>query len=619
MSVVEQVRGYHWFVAWRYLMAKPRRWSRALLYGSALFALAGMVLFVIGYFVLEPVDPKVPMSGSPHRQTILLVSVGAVAMAELWLAMAFIRRWFTFFTTVSIAGCGLGVMALVIVLSVMSGFETDLREKILGFNAHLLVTKVQGQGEFTEYRDVAKVIDEDPDVVAMTPFVSSEVVIAAHNAYANVIIKGIDPRTASRVTNLERNIRVPVTRRGRELTEEQREAARERALKALWPMYDDAGVRDEPPPAAALADAGPIGDGGPDVTDPAPDDLQVDDMGTVPDLSGGQAPPDAGLPDAAVVDAAEIVVDDDDADVVFDDDADVPPLSHRLELDELDLDEEAAAEPEPSRIPARIAVLSGVLVGQELVKQIHLFTGEEVRIISPIAGFSPTGGPGPDMRWFRVAGKFYTGMYEYDLKFVYVDLRSLQSFLDLGDQVNGIEIRVSNPEVSGGIRDRLARKLGPGYLVQDWKELNRNLFSALALERVVMFIVLGIIILVASFSIIGNLIMVVIEKARQIALFKTMGSSNAGVMQVFIAQGFFIGLVGAAVGVAHGLVVAALAKKFGIPLDPDIYYIDRLPVHVEPASVVAVLLAGIGISVLATLYPAWMAARLQPVEGLRYE
>ncbi len=265
-----------------------------------------------------------------------------------------------------------------------------------------------------------------------------------------------------------------------------------------------------------------------------------------------------------------------------------------------------------------MAILPGILVGQELVKQIHLYPGQEVRIVSPLGEMTPQGRTFYT-RFYRVAGRFYTGMYEYDLKFVYVDMASLQAFLNLGDQANGLEIRVRDPERAGEVRERLQKKLGDGYRVQDWQELNRSLFSALKLEKIAMFLVLGIIIVVASFSIIGTLIMVVIEKAREIALLKTLGSSDRGVMQVFVSQGFFIGLVGTLSGVALGLTSSLLLAGFGFPLDPDVYYMDRLPVRVEWGSVAMVAAAGILISAAATIYPALIAARLRPAEGMRYE
>ena len=178
-----------------------------------------------------------------------------------------------------------------------------------------------------------------------------------------------------------------------------------------------------------------------------------------------------------------------------------------------------------------------MLVGRELVKQTHLYTGEEVRVVSPLSDPSnpdATGTPIPFNRDYRVAGIFYTGMYEYDLKYVYVTLESLQDFLDRGDAIDGIEVRISDADdteryipTSAG-PGLIRQALGPGYRVDDWRELNRSLFSALKLEKIAMFLVLGIVILVASFSIVGNLIMVVVEKAREIALLKTLGASNFG-------------------------------------------------------------------------------------------
>jgi lipoprotein-releasing system permease protein len=155
--------------------------------------------------------------------------------------------------------------------------------------------------------------------------------------------------------------------------------------------------------------------------------------------------------------------------------------------------------------------------------------------------------------------------------------------------------------------------------VQDWKELNRNLFSALKLEKIAMFLVLAIIILVASFSILGNLIMIVVEKQKEIALLKTLGASDFGVMRVFIMQGFFIGCVGTLVGVLEGLLICYGCKSLGFPINPDVYYIKTLPIHVEPLSVAAIAAAGLVISAVATVYPAFMSARLRPAEGLRHD
>jgi lipoprotein-releasing system permease protein len=242
-------------------------------------------------------------------------------------------------------------------------------------------------------------------------------------------------------------------------------------------------------------------------------------------------------------------------------------------------------------------------------------------VVSPLsdpANPDATGTPIPFNRDYRIAGSFYTGMYEYDLKYVYVTLDSLQQFLDRGDAVDGIEVRIGNPDDTDRFVKQIQQQLGPGYRVVDWKELNRSLFSALKLEKIAMFLVLGIVILVASFSIVGNLIMVVVEKQREIALLKTLGASDVGVMQLFAIQGFMIGIVGTLLGVLTGLLGCWLGKRFGLPLNPNVYYIDRLPIHVEPSSVIAAALAGVLISIAATLYPAMLAARVRPAAGMRH-
>jgi lipoprotein-releasing system permease protein len=573
----------------------------------------------------------------------MLTAVALLALGELALILGVIRYVFTFFTTVSVAGVTIGSMALVIVLSVMSGFEIDLRNKILGSNAHVLITKEDGA--FTEYRDIAARIADIPGVVAQTPYLTSEVVIAANSNYANVIIKGVDPETVGSVTELGKNTQQP------------------RALERLYPLADDGGVAGPPRDAGV----GPArSDGGTDTAgegvDPPPDDMQRD-WDQPEDFSGGTGPeegaPASGAPARDAIEAAPPAGPDADGEGS----ADPPPGDMDVDWDApqdfsggagskssgdavvapeapiLDLSDEPAARPAKSGTPKRrkeslldedddtvpeltvsprVARLPGVLVGKELVKNLHLYVGQEVRIISPLAEDTPAG-PVPRTRYLRVAGTFFTGMYEYDFKLVYVALSPLQSFLDLQDEVGGIEIRVTDPLETGPVLQAIRAALPPGYRVQDWKEINRNLFSALKLEKIAMFLVLAIIILVASFSIVSNLIMVVVEKAKEIALLKTLGATDASVVSIFVAQGFFIGLVGMIVGVTHGLVACYLGRVYGLPLDPEVYYIDQLPIHVESLAVIAVAVAGVAISVVATLYPAFMAARLRPMEGLRYD
>ena len=536
-----------------------------------------------------------------------LVWGAGVALSPLILlfVLGTFRYFFTFFTTVSMAGVFVGSMALVVVLSIMGGFENDLRDKILASNAHIRVTRDEGM--ITDWREVLARVDAVPGVVATTPYATTEVVLSANSNYATVVIKGIDPATVGEVTELISDIEGNA----------EEDAA---AMKRLYPLRED--------PSGIVPEEDDDGDDDavdPDL-DPAPDDMPEGDEPI--DYSGGYEEEDEEEEEAE--DADEDVLDpapDDFADL---DDREPEDFSGAtpgvVELRDLIEGTSPGKEPALLDLPppegGRIALLDGVLVGKELVKQLHLFTGQEVRLVSPLADPAnpdATGTPIPFHRDYRIAGIFYTGMYEYDLKFVYVPLDSLQEFLQLGDEIDGIEVRIADPEFTGTVRARIARELGAGYLVQDWKELNRNLFSALKLEKIAMFLVLAIIILVASFSIVGNLIMIVVEKSKEIALLKTLGASDFGVMRIFVMQGFFIGLVGTLAGIALGLLICLGAQELGFPINPDVYYIKELPIHIEPWSVVAIAAAGLVISAVATVYPAVVAARLRPAVGLRHD
>jgi lipoprotein-releasing system permease protein len=277
-----------------------------------------------------------------------------------------------------------------------------------------------------------------------------------------------------------------------------------------------------------------------------------------------------------------------------------------------------SSKPRERPLDPRIAELDGILVGRECAKNLHLYVGQEVQVVSPLGQDTPAGQI-PRVRNFRVAGIFYSGMYEYDTKYAYVTLPALQSFLSLGDEVDGIEIKIRDHDDTRPAVLALQKELGPQYRVQDWKEINRNLFSALKLEKIAMFLVLTIIILVASFSIVSNLIMVVVEKAKEIAILKALGASDWGVMRIFMIEGSYIGALGTAFGISLGVATCVALERFGLPLDSEVYYIDRLPVSMDGVAIALVAFAGLAISFIATIYPSYVAAKLRPVDGLRYE
>ena len=444
-------------------------------------------------------------------------------------------------TLISIAGVAVGVWALTVVLSVMGGFEGDLKDKILGTYAHLLVEK--DAGPFSGWEDALERLRATPGVAAAGAYVRSEIMVSSPTNLSGVALKGVDPAAAATVNGLAA-------------------ALVEGSLEHL--------DRPEEIRRVGLLEHGPSSP-------------NLDTELRLPPL----APPSAPAP----TEEPPLPTEPGPADSLM------PPI------------------PPPARAEA---VLPGVLIGRELKRNLLVTVGDVVQLVSPVGDLGPTG-PLPKARPFRVAGVFYTGMYEYDTKIVYTSIVQAQRFLDRGDEVSGIEIKVPRRTVDD--TETLAAvvrgDLGPGHRVRDWRALNSSLFAALKLERIAMFVILAFVVLVASFNIVSNLVLVVLEKAQEIAILKSLGASNVGVLLVFVVQGLVIGCIGTAVGLAAGLGTCWYISRFGIPLDPEVYYIDSLPVVLDPVEVGVTAVCAILIAFLATLYPAWQAARLAPVEGLR--
>jgi lipoprotein-releasing system permease protein len=263
---------------------------------------------------------------------------------------------------------------------------------------------------------------------------------------------------------------------------------------------------------------------------------------------------------------------------------------------------------------------SGVVIGVELARMLGLSVGDRLNLASPFGGTSTPLGFMPRTRYFRVNGIFDSGMYEYNSSFIYLSLAGIQQFLGMEDMITGFEVRVRDVYASARIARRITRQLGYPYRATDWIMQNRNLFTALRLEKVVTFIVLVLIVLVAAFNIIGMLTMMVIRKTREIGILKAMGAKSSTVTRIFVLAGGFIGIIGTGAGAGFGLVACWLLNKYRfVSLPGDVYFIKNLPVQMLPQDFVFVCVAAIVITFAATVYPALKAARLVPLEAIRYE
>jgi lipoprotein-releasing system permease protein len=260
----------------------------------------------------------------------------------------------------------------------------------------------------------------------------------------------------------------------------------------------------------------------------------------------------------------------------------------------------------------------GIILGKELALRLGVFVGDTVNVVSPPAGPISAIGMVPKIRTFVLVALFQSGMYEYDSSLAYIDLAEAQKFFNMGHTVSGIEIKVTDVFHADDTARAVEQQLGFAYGARDWMQMNRNLFSALKLEKTMMFLLLVLITIVASFNIVSTLTMIVTEKQKEIAILKAMGATKKSIRRIFMLNGLIIGLSGTAIGIPLGYTFLWLIQTFWT-FDASVYYISKIPVHVQAMDVVLVAGSAILISFAATVYPSLQAAKLEPVAALRYE
>ncbi|HEY3150366.1 MAG TPA: lipoprotein-releasing ABC transporter permease subunit [Candidatus Binatia bacterium] len=272
----------------------------------------------------------------------------------------------------------------------------------------------------------------------------------------------------------------------------------------------------------------------------------------------------------------------------------------------------------PIQVEDRTVLLPGIILGERLANQLGVFTGSAVQVVSPLG--SPTAiGVIPKVRRFFVAGILRTGMSEIDSTLVFMGLAEAQKFFELGDAVTNIELRIRNVDQSRQVAEQIQRRLGFPYFAEDWTRLWPNLFSALKLEKTVYFLVLLLMILIGAFNIVSTLVMVVMEKKKDIAILRSMGASQQSIRRIFLLKGCIIGILGTVLGAILGLLVCLLISQYQFDLPDGVFLIKTVPVRIYPMNFIMVTIASLAVCLIASIYPARQAAKLDPVEIIRYE
>ncbi|HNS98654.1 MAG TPA: ABC transporter permease [Polyangiaceae bacterium] len=525
-------------------------------------------------------------------------------------------------TAFAILGVTLGVAALLTVMSVTGGFQSEFRKKVLGVNAHVLVLKYSS--DFREYREIMAMMREVPGIIGVAPFTINPMMVSHKEKTATgVLVKGVDPELMPTVLDLPSHIK-----EGGSLHGLRKPGATPPERKTRG------GITPAPKPLPLGSKTAEPKDGGTERDDAGrnitllraiEDSIREDERNAKPKPPEG--PPD-GIDEILEVEHQPPPLDPSSdtldagvaADVMVG--SVVPEGGYKSQLPdpEDDLPEDVA--PDPCNSPEAVAQLPGIVVGNTLAQNLSVQVGDCLQVTSPTIGFSYSGGVirPPVAKQFKVIAIFEAGFDQYDSKLVYVDLYEAQRFQDYGDSVTGVEAKVRDIDEAGKIELDVASRLSSNlYSTMDWEDLNHGLFTALRIQKIGMSAVLALIIFVAAFTVIATLIMLVLEKKKEIAVLKAMGASDVAILRIFVYQGGIIGVMGTALGLGLGLAVCKGLLVYGFPLDPKVYFISTLPVEVRPTEFIITGAIALTLCLIATVIPSLYAARLRPADGVRPE
>jgi lipoprotein-releasing system permease protein len=516
-------------------------------------------------------------------------------------------------TAIAVLGVALGVSALITVISVTGGFRSEFRTKVLGVNAHVLVLKYAS--DFREYRKVMDQVKTIPSVTAVAPFVINPMMVThGQRTATGVLLKGIDPKPGLKVLDLPRHIRQGSLEGLRLEGSKPPDRRRQSILDDPLPM----GPLGSSVPSLSPSGAASVGSA------PSRKGLLAEierSLREAPDTtSHSTGTLDAGAEEAA---ASKKDSDGDPDALAVEPDAPVGNIepdggfaSTLPETDELP----DFIDPDPCKSPEAVAKLPGIVVGATLARNLGAKIGDCLQVTSPTIGFVYSRGAmhAPVAKQFRVIAVFEAGFDQYDSKLVYTDLYEAQAFYDSGDSVTGVEMKVADIEEAREIKKLVEQKLASGiYHTMDWEELNHGLFTALRIQQIMMSLVLAIIILLAAFTVMAILIMVVLDKRKETAVIKAMGAKDWTVLRGFLYQGGIIGSVGTVLGLVLGYGICRGLMAYPLPLDPKVYFISRLPIAMNVSDFVLVGVFAIALCLGATVWPATTAALLRPAEAFR--